>query len=58
MKCDYCHETICGMMDMKMPYKCPFCGGSFCLKHRLPEYHDCKAVHNHWAKPKSMKKKL
>jgi Zn-dependent protease len=24
-----------------MPFKCPFCGESFCAAHRLPENHEC-----------------
>ncbi|WP_370573211.1 AN1-type zinc finger domain-containing protein [Methanomethylovorans sp.] len=47
MKCDYCHGEIHGMKCLRIPYKCHFCGGSFCLKHRLPEYHDCKTAHLH-----------
>lgn len=25
-----------------MPFKCGYCGGTFCSKHRLPENHSCK----------------
>jgi hypothetical protein len=24
-----------------LPFKCKYCGGKFCKKHRLPENHDC-----------------
>lgn len=24
-----------------LPFKCPYCGGSFCSEHRLPENHHC-----------------
>jgi predicted nucleic acid binding AN1-type Zn finger protein len=27
-----------------MPYKCKFCGGLYCDKHRLPESHDCEGL--------------
>jgi Zn-dependent protease len=30
----------CGVEDY-MPFKCPFCGESFCASHRLPENHEC-----------------
>lgn len=34
--CDVCGEEIA------LPYKCSYCGGTFCPKHRLPENHPCK----------------
>ncbi|MBS7631671.1 hypothetical protein KEJ47_08935 [Candidatus Bathyarchaeota archaeon] len=30
----------CGKEDV-FPFKCNYCGGFFCLEHRLPENHDC-----------------
>jgi hypothetical protein len=27
-----------------MPYKCKFCGGLYCDKHRLPESHNCEGL--------------
>ncbi|GAD51746.1 rhomboid family serine protease [Halarchaeum acidiphilum MH1-52-1] len=27
-----------------MPYRCRFCGGTFCEEHRLPESHDCPGL--------------
>ena len=24
-----------------MPFRCNYCGGYFCVEHRLPEFHDC-----------------
>jgi hypothetical protein len=36
MECEYCHKV-----SNDMPYKCKFCGGSFCSDHRLPENHEC-----------------
>ncbi len=37
-KCDYCDEEVF------MPYKCGYCGGTFCPKHRLPENHECEGL--------------
>jgi hypothetical protein len=56
-RCDFCNNELIaqprarkdksGMFystrpEYYMPYKCPFCGGYFCDKHRLPENHKCK----------------
>ena len=34
--CEYCGEEI-----GYLPFKCKYCSGTFCKKHRLPENHDC-----------------
>jgi membrane associated rhomboid family serine protease len=34
-KCD-----ICGKEEY-LPFKCKYCGGTFCAEHRLPEKHNC-----------------
>jgi len=34
--CETCGEEI-----GYLPFKCKYCGGVFCKKHRLPENHDC-----------------
>ncbi len=34
--CETCGEKI-----GYLPFKCKYCGGVFCKKHRLPENHDC-----------------
>ena len=34
--CNYCGEDA-GFL----PYKCKFCGMTFCSAHRIPENHDC-----------------
>ncbi len=34
--CEHCGEEI-----GYLPFKCKYCGGTFCKKHRLPENHDC-----------------
>ena len=34
-KCEYCGDEVV------YPFKCSFCGGYFCIKHRLPENHEC-----------------
>ena len=38
MKCQYCgaEETL--------PFRCPYCKGYFCAKHRLPENHECPEI--------------
>lgn len=36
MQCDYCHKV-----SDELPYKCKFCGETFCSEHRLPENHEC-----------------
>lgn len=34
--CEHCGEKI-----GYLPFKCKYCGGTYCKKHRLPENHDC-----------------
>ncbi len=34
-KCQYCGN------DVVLPFKCTYCGGSFCAEHRIPENHAC-----------------
>ncbi len=34
--CEFCGEKI-----GYLPFKCKYCGGVFCKKHRLPENHEC-----------------
>ena len=36
MQCDYCGTPIEGY-----PFKCAYCGGSYCGEHRVPETHRC-----------------
>jgi Zn-dependent protease len=38
LKCQYCG------VNTDLPFKCPFCGGYFCIKHRLPEFHACQSI--------------
>ncbi len=37
---------ICGMCgdQVTMPFKCKFCKGLYCSKHRMPEDHECDGV--------------
>ncbi len=35
----YCEN--CGTEIGFLPFKCKYCGGIFCKKHRLPENHEC-----------------
>jgi hypothetical protein len=34
--CEHCGDPI-----NYLPFKCKYCGGNFCEKHRLPENHEC-----------------
>jgi len=34
--CEYCGQEI-----GYLPFKCKYCNGTFCKKHRLPENHEC-----------------
>jgi hypothetical protein len=34
--CEFCGEKI-----GYLPFKCKYCGGTYCKKHRLPENHQC-----------------
>ena len=34
-KCEYCDD------DVVLPFRCSYCGGSFCGDHRIPERHEC-----------------
>ncbi len=36
--CDYCGKPT------YLPFKCPYCGGTFCEDHRLPEAHNCPSL--------------
>ncbi len=37
-KCD-----VCGAYEL-LPFKCKYCGGTFCAAHRLPENHQCPGL--------------
>ncbi len=39
VKCDYCGAEIEGL-----PYRCKYCGGTFCVWHHLPENHECPGL--------------
>ncbi|WP_418286758.1 AN1-type zinc finger domain-containing protein [Halorubrum sp. DTA46] len=34
---------VCGEAD-SMPYTCSRCGETYCVSHRLPEYHECTGL--------------
>jgi len=36
--CDYCGREVA------LPFKCPYCGGKFCIEHHLPENHECPGL--------------
>lgn len=38
LTCDICGEK------MALPYRCRYCGGTFCSRHRLPENHSCEGL--------------
>lgn len=44
VECDYCGE------ETYMPFRCNYCGGYFCSKHRLPELHNCSGAYQ-YSKP-------
>ncbi|RLI30914.1 hypothetical protein DRO51_04425, partial [Candidatus Bathyarchaeota archaeon] len=35
---------ICGKEVYPLPYRCNYCGGIFCVDHRLPEKHNCSKL--------------
>ncbi len=37
-----CHYKPCRKRLRGLTYKCPYCGGTFCELHRLPEEHGCE----------------
>lgn len=37
-KCDYCGKEV------YLPFICKYCGGKFCVEHRLPENHNCPGL--------------
>lgn len=39
VKCDLCGEEV------YLPFRCSYCGGYYCSKHRLPEFHDCTGLY-------------
>jgi len=36
---------VCGKEEF-LPYKCTYCGGTFCSEHRLPEKHQCEGLYD------------
>ncbi len=52
-KCD-----VCGKEEY-LPYRCKYCGGTFCAEHRLPENHNCpgiRRVDEYWNVPVKVKR--
>jgi Zn-dependent protease len=45
MRCDSCDN------DEVIPFKCRYCGGSFCSLHRLPPNHNCIFLRDYLAQP-------
>ncbi len=46
---------VCGKKEV-LPYKCSYCGGTFCSDHRLPEQHNCSFDKDYWNVPVKVKK--
>ncbi len=44
---------VCGKREF-LPYKCKYCGGTFCSEHRLPENHNCPGL-EYWNVPVKVK---
>ncbi|MBD3197827.1 MAG: hypothetical protein GF317_22440 [Candidatus Lokiarchaeota archaeon] len=42
MFCEFCGDEI-----PYLPFKCKYCGGTYCKEHRLPENHDCTFEKKH-----------
>lgn len=38
-RCEFCGKIIDGI-----PYRCPYCGGTFCAEHHLPPNHNCPGI--------------
>ncbi|MBS7659769.1 MAG: AN1-type zinc finger domain-containing protein [Candidatus Bathyarchaeia archaeon] len=38
MECKKCKR------EDPLPFRCPYCGGFFCIEHRLPENHECPGI--------------
>ncbi len=51
-KCDICGKEVV------LPYRCKYCGGTFCEEHRLPENHDCDGLDDYWNVPVNVKRRL
>ncbi len=39
VECDHCGDEV------YLPFRCSYCGGYYCSKHRLPEFHDCTGIY-------------
>ncbi|MCD1294262.1 rhomboid family intramembrane serine protease [Methanocella sp. CWC-04] len=54
-RCDYC-----GTYEL-LPFKCRYCGGTYCSAHRLPEYHECPGLvrlkNGTWFDPQAQKRR-
>lgn len=48
-KCSECGKEI------SMPFRCKFCGKTFCSKHRLPENHQCEGLEEYKKKAREDK---
>lgn len=49
---------VCGKEE-PLPFRCKYCGGTFCVEHRLPEEHNCEEFRksdDYWNVPVKVKK--
>jgi hypothetical protein len=44
--CEYCGRPIAGL-----PFRCNYCGGTFCAEHHLPPNHNCPNLSSWAARP-------
>jgi hypothetical protein len=49
--------NVCGKKEV-LPYRCKYCGGTFCADHRLPEQHDCTFDGDYWNVPVKVKREI
>ncbi len=50
--CFKCKKRYSSLSDR---FKCNYCGKYFCIKHRLPENHNCKGMNNIKSPPSSLR---
>lgn len=49
-RCDVCGREV------TLPFKCRYCGGTYCTDHRLPENHNCDGLDEYWNVPVNVRK--
>ena len=51
-RCDVCGKEV------TLPFRCKYCGGTFCAEHRLPENHNCDGLDDYWNVPVNVKRRM